>query len=241
MNSNLNEQRRALMDGLCQLVDADYWIWNVMSFEIDKTPHAFSSIHNMPEHIFTAMVAGNYELPNSEMNQQIAAHTALGKHWTRKRTHLVPHKIFENSELCTKYLSQTNIGDSIISVYPIQDEPMLVSAGSIHRANTKPKFSDRDCLIYHILTSEVDWLHTLELPNTNDPQHAQLAPRLQTIFALLMDGLTPKRIAHNLNLTENTVRTYIRQIYKHYNVSGRIELTKRFTHGDGNHTPQATS
>ncbi|QDU32704.1 Bacterial regulatory protein, luxR family [Poriferisphaera corsica] len=237
MAGNISDKKQALMKGLCNIVDADYWIWNVMSFEVNQTPHAYSCIHNMPEDIFTAFVAGNYELPNSEINQQIAAHTATGKHWTRKRTHLVPPEIFKTTELCTKYLSQTNIGDSIISIYPIQSDPMLVSGGSIHRTTSKPCFTDRECLIYHIITSEIDWLHNLDLLNTEDPQHAQLPPRLQTVFALLMDGLTPKRIAHNLNLTENTVRTYIRQIYKHYDVSGRIELTKRFTHGDGNHLP----
>ncbi|QQE10719.1 response regulator transcription factor [Planctomycetota bacterium] len=238
MAGSVNDKKRALMDGLCDLIDADYWIWNVMSFEIDETPHAYSCLHNMPEDIFTAFVAGNYELPNSELNQQIALNTATGIHWTRKRTHLVPHEVFSASELCTKYLAQTNIGDSLISAYPVDTDPAIISGGSVHRLNTKPRFTDRDCLIYHVLTSEIDWLHRLELPNTEDPHHAQLAPRLQTVFALLMDGLTPKRIAHNLNLTENTVRTYIRQIYKHYDVSGRIELTKRFTHGDGNHIPQ---
>ncbi|QDU32703.1 transcriptional regulator NarL [Poriferisphaera corsica] len=237
MQGSIQAKKRKLMQGLCDLVDADYWLWNVMRFEPNNIPIAYDVLYNMPEDIFTAFAAINYELPKDEVTQQIIHHSTSNRHWTRRRPQLVSQSLFEQSDAYKKHLYRTDLGDSLISIYPINPEQFIFSSCCIHRSKSKPSFSDRDCLINHILISEVDWLHQFELSETPNSPPAPLPPRLQTVFTLIIEGYTPKRIAHLLNLTENTVRTYIRHIYKHFKVSSRIELTKRFTHGDGNQLP----
>ncbi|WP_432797483.1 LuxR C-terminal-related transcriptional regulator [Poriferisphaera sp. WC338] len=237
MQGDANDKKRALMQGLCDLINADYWLWNIMSFVPNEIPVAYAVLYSMPESMFTAFAATNYEFPDDQVTQQIIANCATKKHWTRNRKQLVPNTDFMKLGSYTKFLSKTDVGDSMLSLYPIHTEQSIYSNCCIHRSKSKPPFNERDCLIYHILISEVDWLHQLDLPETDREETNSLPPRLQTIFALLLEGHAPKRIAHHLEITESTVRTYIKQIYKHFSVSGRLELTKRFTHGDGNHLP----
>ncbi|QQE13960.1 response regulator transcription factor [Planctomycetota bacterium] len=226
------------MNGLCKLLEADYWLWNIMRFQSSETPIAYDILHNMPEDMFSAFASLNYEHDEDEVTLAIIKNNAADRnHWTRKRTYLVSQDTFESSTSYTKYFSKTDLGDSLISNYPTSLENSIYSCCCVHRSRSKPAFNDRDCLIFHILISEVAWLHHFDIPNNDHRNESPLPPRLQTIFTLILEGYTPKRIALHLSITENTVRTYIKQIYKHFSVSGRIELTQRFTYGDGNHLP----
>jgi len=57
---------------------------------------------------------------------------------------------------------------------------------------------------------------------------AQLPPRLKETLASLLSGASEKQIAHTMNLSQHTVHVYVKQIYKHYNVSSRGELLARW-------------
>ena len=237
MPGNLNEKRIALMQGLCELIDAAYWLWSVMRFEKGQVPIGLASCHNMPEKVFSKLTSCNYEFPDNPIKQQLISNTLKREHWTRRREELLSHTAFKDSDLYNRYVKDTQLGDAMFTSFPLASDPKLASGISVHRREGDPLFSERESLILHIATSEISWLHELDHPTNNSPDHGTLPPRLQTVFSLLMDGQTPKRIAHHLGLTENTVRTYIRHIYKHFGVSGRLELTRRFTHGNGNHHP----
>ncbi|QQE11822.1 hypothetical protein JD969_20485 [Planctomycetota bacterium] len=233
--TNVLEQKRTLLQGLADLIDCDYWLWSTMLFSDNKPSVGLETIHNFPEHIFTAITSSNYELTNSELKKQIIKNNKTKIHWTCRRNSLVPDSVFKNSMLYSKYIADTKLGDALFTAYPLNSNPSIISGISVHRTHDKPSFTSRDCLIMHILTSEIDWLHEINAESYDTKTHALLTPRLQTVFALLMDGITPKRIAHHLSLSENSVRAYIQLIYKHFNASSRLELTNRFTQGDGNH------
>lgn len=53
---------------------------------------------------------------------------------------------------------------------------------------------------------------------------AQLTGRESEIASLLLKGMTYKMIAGELHLSENTVKTHIKNIYSKFNVQSRIEL-----------------
>ena len=235
LRDNHIAQKRALIQGLTHLVSADYWVWNVMRFEPDSPPLALSIMHTLPDNALTAITSSNHQFPDHPVNNAILKLSQTGSHWTRLLTQLLDTPPFNQTTLYSRYFQHAALGDTICSVYPIPSQPQNFSYISIFRTPDKPNFTEREALIIHIITSEVPWLHELNLPQSDGSQKRQLPPRLQTVFTLLMDGQAPKQIAQNLNLTENTIRTYIRKIYKHFNVTSRAQLTRRFTTGDGNH------
>lgn len=64
------------------------------------------------------------------------------------------------------------------------------------------------------------------------PSNADLTTREVQIVNLLCDGIQNKTIAEQLNLSENTVKAHIRNIYKKMNVRNRTEAASRFFRGE---------
>jgi DNA-binding NarL/FixJ family response regulator len=60
---------------------------------------------------------------------------------------------------------------------------------------------------------------------------AQLTPREQEVLRALVDGLSDKEIAQRLDLGTETVRGYVKTIYKKLQVTGRVELLSRAAKG----------
>lgn len=59
-----------------------------------------------------------------------------------------------------------------------------------------------------------------------DPKFKTLTPRESEILRLLVDGLTNKQIAINLNLQEITVKIHVRNIYRKIGASNRAQAVK---------------
>ena len=58
--------------------------------------------------------------------------------------------------------------------------------------------------------------------------NGDLAPREQETLTLLLAGLGEKQVAYRLKISRHTVHTYVKKIYKHYDVSSRSELLARW-------------
>jgi DNA-binding NarL/FixJ family response regulator len=57
---------------------------------------------------------------------------------------------------------------------------------------------------------------------------ADLPPRLRQTLTSLLTGSSEKQIARAMNLSPHTIHVYVKQIYRHYNVSSRSELLARW-------------
>jgi len=67
----------------------------------------------------------------------------------------------------------------------------------------------------------------LALPSVTpdaSPDTKPLPPRLAKIAGLVVAGYTDKQIASQTGLSFSTVRTYVRQIYRRFDVHSRVEL-----------------
>ena len=122
---------------------------------------------------------------------------------------------------------------SVFVTHTIESSPGMVSAIGLHRSFGKTAFSRRELRLAHIVLSEVRWLHDAGVPGEDGRAAARLAPRLQTVLSLLVDGQSAKQVAFNLGLSTHTVRGYVKDIYRHFDVSSRAELMRRFMVGDG--------
>jgi DNA-binding NarL/FixJ family response regulator len=59
-------------------------------------------------------------------------------------------------------------------------------------------------------------------------QHLGLSPREEAVLNLLANGLTYKQIADELNISIDTVRTYLRRIYEKLHVQSRTEAVAKY-------------
>ncbi len=62
---------------------------------------------------------------------------------------------------------------------------------------------------------------------SQDPVTVELSPRLSQTLALLLQGDSEKQVAIKLKLKRNTVHSYVKVIYRRYEVQTRAELLAR--------------
>lgn len=236
LDGGLNVKRRALMEGLCDLIEAKFWVWS--TFRFDENPNNMMTInwlHGRLNESEAAKLGAAASNPNLRSMEEEAMNVLIEteSHVTRRRRQIVPDDQDWYSHPFNVAHRQGWVDDFIYSYLNVDEEDNIWSAIGFHRAWGKPAFSPRDSRIVHIIVREVRWLHEGSVPDSKGERTPQLAPRLRPVFALLIDGQTRKRIAHHLGLSVHTIGDYIKDIYKHFGVSGRMELVRYFTAGDG--------
>ncbi len=231
---DLTVKRRTLANGLADLIDADRWIWSIFRrCEPDGNYMTMNWIHNFPEQDIARIAAAATDTKNPQPeNAHVAAMQEAGQHFTRRRAQMVEDGPWYDDPH-TKTYRQGWIDDCIFSIYPVEPETGVWSGIGLHRLWGRPAFSPRDARIAHIIAAEVAWLHHEAVPQDRGDGTQHLAPRLRPVLVMLMVGRTRKSIAHDLGLSIHTVGDYIKDIYTHFGVSGRVDLMHRFMSGDG--------
>jgi DNA-binding NarL/FixJ family response regulator len=60
-----------------------------------------------------------------------------------------------------------------------------------------------------------------------------LTPREEQVVALVADGLSNREVAHELRLSEHTIKKYLFRIFDKLGISSRVELVLyALSHGD---------
>ena len=225
--------KRLLMDGLCRMIEADAWIWMLGR-----------QVQPGEQPIYLSMAHGGFSGERYGRLLEAAAHPDMarlseamirdmltkGSHVTRRRQQLADEAEFINTGVSER-LCAADIGPFILALRPIADRS--VSTMGLYRSMDRPAFTERDTKIAHIVLSEVPWLHEEGWPEDRGATVPGLTPRLLLVLNLLLDGRSRKAIAAALALTENTVATYQKAIYRHFEVNSQAALMHRFRQGDG--------
>ena len=69
---------------------------------------------------------------------------------------------------------------------------------------------------------------SFQLGPADPKQHLGLSPREEAVLNLLANGLTYKQIADELNISIDTVRTYLRRVYEKLHVQSRTEAVAKY-------------
>lgn len=69
---------------------------------------------------------------------------------------------------------------------------------------------------------------SFQMAPANSKQHPQLSPREEEVLNLLAKGLTYKQIADELQISLDTVRTYLRRVYEKLHVQSRTEAVAKY-------------
>ncbi|MFT3991565.1 MAG: helix-turn-helix domain-containing protein [Luteolibacter sp.] len=225
-------KRRKLMAGLCEILNAQSWIWCMCELDPDKPPSFIGLEHGgWDEERFTRFIeAMNH--PDMEYITRAASQEQQEKgiHLTRTRRQMDPDLLLEKSPALA-FWERANVGSIITSQRPMQGGG--ISGIGLYRHLHLPQFTERDTRIAHIVLSEIPWLHFNAFPDQATRDITRLYPRHRTVLNLLCEGWPRKKIATYLKISENTVHGYTKEVFRHFSVHSQSELIARFTKGDG--------
>lgn len=225
------------MQGLCQLIDADAWVWGLSCRRDPTKPQVYVSfIHGG----FTEAAFAKYlqALEHPEMvafaSKFFSEYEERNCHLTRLRHQITDDAIFEKSD-AHKLWREADIGSLIVSQRPLDDRSG--SALGLYRRHGRPKFSERESRIAHIVLTEISWLHQQGWPEDRGVQVPSLSRRERLALNLLISGSSHKLIAAQMNISTNTMQGYAKSIYRCFGVHSQAELMRRFFQGDGQDAP----
>ncbi|MDF1741234.1 MAG: helix-turn-helix transcriptional regulator [Verrucomicrobiales bacterium] len=236
-----DERKKFLMNGLCALIDADYWVWALATkFVAGEQP------------VYTAMAADGFETDQFPKllvafeHPDIGFLTALparevaekGTQITRLREDYDPDDYFPRCGASALF-SNADVGAPLLTFRPIQKG--CVSAIGVYRQFSSERFTTREAQIAHIILSEVHWLHEQGWPWSSAVQVPQLPLRCRLVLNLLLEGLLRKQIAEQMDISVHTVSGYVKQLYDYFQVNSHPELIAKFRSGDGGHSRVAES
>ncbi len=89
-------------------------------------------------------------------------------------------------------------------------------------------FGQEDAEFLDFAHTNVIWLHSTITEYLAPETFVSLTPRQRTVMMLLLDGLERKQMAHQLNVTEDTIGDHIKAIYRHFSVGSAMELAAYF-------------
>lgn len=236
LEQGVAERKRLLMKGLCELIDADVWMWSCARASEDGAPMTMGFIHEgFTQEQLSAFIAANTHEDTKQIMAKFSEIALNQQSMTANIKDAFNYEVYEKSP-CSDLLRKAGCGSGLISQFAVPDLGEGYASGiGIYRRLGRPAFNPREIRIAHIVLSEVRWLHKAGF--TKDEEAAAITPdltnRQRQVMAHLLDGWGRKQIAHQIGISPNTVAGYIRDIYRHYNVGSHAELMRRFMAGDG--------
>ena len=227
-------RKRLLMARLSELVGADMWICGIGTINTPERRPVLLSVQY--DHIAEDEAAAitrygqDHDRPLPE-NQYCLPLIERGRHWTRRRDQIVGDDVWYGDPVNVARHREMGYDEFLYSVYPVTGEGAY-SVLAFYRRFGRPRFTDRDVRLVHIVASEVDWLHREEEPARQEATVARLTPRERAVFTLLLDGWDRQSIARAFGLSSHTVRDYMKRIYRRFGVDGHVALLRRFMDGD---------
>jgi DNA-binding CsgD family transcriptional regulator len=226
-------QKRYLMDGLCNLIGADCWVWGLACQMDPSQPQVYAGI-----------IQGGFSEERFARYLRALEHpdlTWLGKrffqeikekkcHLTRLRQQIDVDSRFTTSSAYPVW-READVGPLMMSLRPLDERSG--SAIAIYRRFHGELFTARESRIVHIVLGEVAWLHELGWPEDRGVSVPTLTVQCRIVLNLLLEGQSRKAIAAHLASFLHTVNDYIKELYHHFQVHSQPELMRRFFVGDG--------
>jgi DNA-binding CsgD family transcriptional regulator len=132
-----------------------------------------------------------------------------------------------NSVLLPRFLKPLGYADAIVSMWAAT-ATKAVLLGYMRR-EVDPPFTAKDAQTVSLMLRAAAPLIDREVfQRANSIDTPKLSPRQHEVLLMLLSGESEKEIAAGLSRSVHTVHTFIRQIYKLFDVSSRGELMARF-------------
>ncbi len=230
-------KKRCLMEGLCDIVDADYWLW-ALAAELE--PGKFPVYVGFLSGRFTDTLLADFLKIQAhpemiEWTVPLASEMCTARrHVTRNVQDQFDYAAFLASE-SGQLWSRSGIEPRCISFRPLTDRS--ATGIGLYRKTGRPLFTEREARIMHILLTEVPWLHDMGWPDDRCAKIPSLSRRCWLVHEMLLQGYSRIRIASHLGLSLHTIDGYVKTIYRHLGVHSQAALIARFQNGDGGDLP----
>ncbi len=225
-------KRRLLIEKLAEIIAADAWFWAVVARATPGKLPTFSVLMKggFSDERFAKYMQAQEHPDMIRFNGPLFAEMSEKQtHLTRLRQQLDPEGDFPRSKVYTLWKA-ANLGPLIFSVWPKGDREMGVAA--FFRDFDCHLFEERERWIVHVLLADVAWLHDKWEDGPHDAMR-DLPPRLHTVTNLLLQGMSRKLIAGELNISIHTVNDYVKDIFRRFETHSTGELIQRFRDGGG--------
>ena len=223
------ECRKFLLNGLCEMIGGDAWAWALS--RVDSETHQIYYLTNqvggMDNGQWTA-VAAAVEHPEMKVAAkrfgEALANTKQSV--TMNREEIDPENVARQGELQTAW-DRTGFDGLIMSGHPVDEESSCHIV--IYRNIDKGVFDERQTKIAHIVLSEVKWLHAQGWPEDRGATIPKLTPRQRSVLIMLTGGHSRKEMASALEISENTISGYVKDVYRHFDVHSQTDLVRKFS------------
>ncbi|MGL5018773.1 MAG: helix-turn-helix transcriptional regulator [Luteolibacter sp.] len=226
-------KKHQLMDGICELINADRWGWGLAAqMEPGKPSVHISLLHGgFTEETYAAYTQAYSHPEMTAIHGLFAAEIAEKRcHLTRLRQQMDPEEGFKKTGAYA-YWQAADIDGVIMSLRPLDSKTFSILG--IYRRFGADLFTSRENRIAHILLSEVPSLHTQGWPDDHGITLPDLSTRQRVTLGLLVQGYKRDQIADHLKLSLHTVNDYVKVVFKHFGARSQAELIVRFQAGDG--------
>ena len=227
--SSYQECRKFLLDGLCKMIAADAWAWTLSRLdpETHQIYYLTNQVGGMEDGQWLALAAAAEHPSMKDASKGFGEALAMAKQAvTMSREEIDPNGFSRRGEL-KEVWDRTGFDGMLMSGHPLDEESS--SHIIVYRKMGSGSFTTRQTQMAHIVLSEVTWLHAQGWPEDRGASIPKLSPRQRSVLIMLTGGHTRKDMAAALNISENTVSGYVKEVYRHFNVHSQTELVRRFS------------
>lgn len=234
-------KKRLLLRELCLLVNAERWNWALNTVSPEGIPRHAGVLHDG----FTLkqadkLSAGTHHpesiqvfAPSYQSIRALGERVAAGAPLQPFTVCMTDHPHYEDwlHGEAGRILAKAGVGDFIASVCPL--DATQSSSLTLFRPPGRDLFTERERDLVHILMRGVIWIHTVGWPQELEVERLAALPPSQTVvLTLLVKGYSRQEIARSRSLSINTVNTYVREVFRHFNVQSQTELMRQFLYSD---------
>lgn len=227
-----------MLEGLCKLIGADCWVWALSCQREPSKPQVYVSFLSggfSEDGFVKVLKAVEHPAMIDITNKYFSELKRENAHLTRSRFQITtPEELLASG--AHEAWKEANIGPTIMSLRPLDDAAS--SAVVLYRHYDRPEFTQRESRIAHIVLAEIPWLHEQGWPDDRGVQVPKLSRRQRLTLNLLTLGHSQKQIAAEMGISMHTVRDYIKDVYRCFNVHSQAELMSRFFQGNGKDVPR---
>ena len=177
-------------------------------------------------HLLRYMRGGDLDDPMTLAMHRVMSERPGDRVLTQRCEDLVGEAAWRDSNHFKKHRGPAGVGGCLYSSQRLPTPGWLFTV-QLFRRGGQPGYTAQERDLLSLIHENLDWLFERRTPAAQK-LGGDLSPRLRDVLHLLLSGAAPKEIAYRLDLSDHTVRGYIKQIYKQVDVSGRGELMSRY-------------
>lgn len=231
--------REHLLDGVCSLLDAKV---GMMLTEHEGRRYHFgrltvTSVVGVARHMRTLVQPAVSQMQDRDYqdvsDKFMPGITRLYEDFLRQgwvttpRSGMTNEVAYHAAPYYLNFRKLLDCDDYIVSIRMV-DAPRRPEGITIDRAHGERAFGPREVAVLKLLHDEIGPLVGLRLATEDHLCRDGLSKRLRETLSLLLQGLSEKQVAGQLDLSVRTVHEYVGMLYKHFHVSSRGELLAYF-------------